>query len=63
VADIFTPVFFLSIGAKFDVSLLNPMKSDHEDRHRSNREGGRRLGSAVDQVQSAWRGDRDDPAG
>lgn len=24
VADIFTPVFFLSIGAQFDVSLLNP---------------------------------------
>jgi Kef-type K+ transport system membrane component KefB len=25
VADIFTPIFFLSIGAQFDVSLLNPL--------------------------------------
>jgi Kef-type K+ transport system membrane component KefB len=25
VADIFTPIFFLSIGAKFDVGLLNPL--------------------------------------
>ncbi len=24
IADVFTPIFFLSIGAKFDVSLLNP---------------------------------------
>lgn len=25
IADVFTPIFFLSIGAKFDVSLLNPV--------------------------------------
>jgi Kef-type K+ transport system membrane component KefB len=29
VADIFTPIFFLSIGAKFDVGLLNPFVSDN----------------------------------
>ena len=29
VADIFTPVFFLSIGAKFDVTLLNPTKPEN----------------------------------
>jgi Kef-type K+ transport system membrane component KefB len=29
VADVFTPVFFLSIGAKFDVSLLNPMNPEN----------------------------------
>jgi len=29
VADIFTPIFFLSIGAKFDVRLLNPFVSDN----------------------------------
>jgi len=30
VADIFTPIFFLNIGAQFDVGLLNP--SSHENR-------------------------------
>ena len=29
VADIFTPIFFLSIGAKFDVGLLNPFMADN----------------------------------
>lgn len=29
VADIFTPIFFLSIGAKFDVHLLNPLEPDN----------------------------------
>jgi len=29
VADIFTPVFFLSIGAKFDVSLLDPTNPEN----------------------------------
>ena len=29
VADIFTPIFFLSIGAEFDVGLLNPMVAEN----------------------------------
>ena len=29
VADIFTPIFFLSIGAQFDVSLLNPFAGNN----------------------------------
>ncbi len=29
VADIFTPIFFLSIGAKFDVALLNPLQPEN----------------------------------
>ena len=29
VADVFTPIFFLSIGAQFDVGLLNPFNPDN----------------------------------